>query len=46
MNLPIEKLPEGYPNATSDNLPGLVTQGKTRSETMEIAKDVDLSFSG
>jgi len=40
VNLHIEKLPEGYYLATSDNLQGLVAQGRTISETIEIAKDV------
>jgi predicted RNase H-like HicB family nuclease len=40
INLHIEKLPEGYYLATSDDLQGLVAQGRTVSETMEIARDV------
>ncbi|MDH5382800.1 MAG: type II toxin-antitoxin system HicB family antitoxin [Cyclobacteriaceae bacterium] len=40
VNLHIEKLPEGVYLATSKNLPGLVAQGRTISETIEIAKDV------
>lgn len=40
INLQIEKLPEGYYLATSEDLPGLVAQGKTLSETIEIAQDV------
>jgi len=36
----IEKLPEGVYLATSDNLPGLVAQGRTVTETIEIARDV------
>jgi len=40
VNLHIEKLPEGFYLATSDNLQGLVAQGRTISETIEIAKDV------
>ena len=40
MNLHIEKLPEGLYLATSDNLQGLVAQGRTIAETIEIAKDV------
>lgn len=36
----IEKLPEGYFLATSDDIQGLVAQGRTVSETMEIARDV------
>lgn len=40
LNLHIEKLPEGVYLATSDDLPGLVAQGKTIAETLEIARDV------
>ena len=40
VNLHIEKLPEGVYLATSDDVPGLVAQGRTVSETIEIAKDV------
>jgi predicted RNase H-like HicB family nuclease len=36
----IEKLPEGVYLATSDELQGLVAQGRTVSETLEIARDV------
>ncbi len=36
----IEKLPEGYFLATSEQVPGLVAQGRTVSETLEIARDV------
>ena len=36
----IEKLPEGYYLATSTDLPGLVAQGRTINETLEIARDV------
>ncbi len=36
----IEKLPEGVYLATSDTLQGLVAQGRTISETLEIARDV------
>jgi predicted RNase H-like HicB family nuclease len=36
----IEELPEGLFLATSDELPGLVAQGRTVSETLEIARDV------
>jgi predicted RNase H-like HicB family nuclease len=38
--LHIEKLPEGFYLATSDNIQGLVAQGRTIAETIEIAKDV------
>ena len=40
INLHIEKLPEGYYQATSDTIQGLVAQGRTIAETIEIAKDV------
>ena len=40
VNLHIEKLPEGVYLATSDELPGLVAQGRTIAETLEIARDV------
>ncbi len=40
INLHIEKLPEGYYLATSDNIQGLIAQGRTIAETIEIAKDV------
>ena len=36
----IEKLPEGGYLATSDNIQGLVAQGRTVAETIEIARDV------
>ncbi len=36
----IEALPEGVYLATSDDLPGLVAQGRTVAETLEIARDV------
>lgn len=39
-NLHIEKLPEGFYLATSDDIPGLVAQGRTVTETIEIARDV------
>ena len=40
VNLHIEKLPEGFYLATSDSIQGLVAQGGTIAETLEIAKDV------
>ena len=40
VSLHIEKLPEGYYLATSDVIQGLVAQGRTIAETIEIAKDV------
>ena len=36
----IEKLPEGVYLATSDDAQGLVAQGRTIAETVEIARDV------
>ena len=36
----IEKLPEGVFLATSDEIQGLVAQGRTLAETLEIARDV------
>ena len=40
VNIHIEKLPEGVYLATSDDVQGLVAQGRTISETLEIARDV------
>lgn len=40
VDIHLEKLPEGYYLATSDSLQGLVAQGRTISETLEIARDV------
>lgn len=40
VQLHIERLPEGVYLATSDEVPGLVAQGRTISETLEIARDV------
>jgi predicted RNase H-like HicB family nuclease len=40
VNLHIEKLPEGVWLATSDSIQGLVVQGRTVAETLEIARDV------
>lgn len=40
LNIHIEKLPEGVYLATSDELQGLVAQGQTVAETLEIARDV------
>ena len=36
----IEKLPEGVYLATSSEVQGLVAQGRTVTETLEIARDV------
>ncbi len=38
--LHIERLPEGVFLATSDDIQGLVAQGRTLNETIEIARDV------
>ena len=40
LNIHIEKLPEGIYLATSDQIQGLVAQGRTVVETLEIARDV------
>ncbi len=40
INLHIEKLPEGYYLATTEDIQGLVVQGQTIAETLEIARDV------
>ena len=40
VNLHIERLPEGLYLATSEEVPGLVAQGRTVAETLEIARDV------
>jgi len=40
INIHIEKLPEGHYLATSSTIQGLVAQGRTINETIEIAKDV------
>ena len=40
VNLHIEKLPEGVYLATSDEVQGLVAQGRTIQEAFEIARDV------
>ena len=36
----IEKLPEGIYLATSNDVQGLVAQGRTIAETLEIARDI------
>jgi len=36
----IEQLPEGLFLATSNDLPGLVAQGRTAAEALDIARDV------
>lgn len=40
LSIHLEELPEGGFLATSDDLPGLVAQGRTLAETLEIAQDV------
>jgi predicted RNase H-like HicB family nuclease len=40
IQLHIEKLPEGVYLATSDDMQGLIAQGRTLQETIEIARDV------
>jgi len=40
INIHIEKLPEGVYLSTSDDIQGLIAQGRTISETLEIAKDI------
>ena len=40
LNIHVERLPEGVYLATSDDLQGLIAQGRTVAETLEIARDV------
>ena len=40
INIHVEKLPEGVYLATSEDMPGLVAQGRTATEALEIARDV------
>ncbi len=40
LNLQVKELPEGVYLATSNDMPGLVAQGRTVAETLEIARDV------
>ena len=40
VNLHIERLPEGVYLASTEEIPGLVAQGRTVTETLEIARDV------
>jgi len=40
VNLHIEKLPEGVYLATSEDISGLVAQGRTITETLEITRDI------
>ena len=40
INIHVEKLPEGFYLTTSNEVQGLVAQGRTIAEVMEIARDV------
>jgi len=40
IQIQIEQLPEGLFLATSHELPGLIAQGRTVAEALEIARDV------
>jgi predicted RNase H-like HicB family nuclease len=40
INIHVERLPEGVYLATSEDVQGLVAQGRTLWETLEIARDV------
>ena len=40
INIHIKKLPEGVYLATSHDIQGLVAQGRTATEALEIARDV------
>ncbi len=40
INLHNEKPPDKFYLTTSDNIPGLIAQGRTTTETIEIARDV------
>jgi len=40
INIHVEKLPEGVYLANSEDVPGLVTQGRTAIESLEIAREV------
>ncbi len=40
LRIQIEELPEGVYLATSEDLPGLVAQGRTVAETLDIARDI------
>lgn len=40
VNLHIEHLPEGFYLATSDDIQGLIAQGRTLQETLGCARDV------
>jgi predicted RNase H-like HicB family nuclease len=40
ISIHIEKLPEGLYLTTSDDVQGLIAQGRTATEALEIARDV------
>jgi predicted RNase H-like HicB family nuclease len=40
ISIHVEELPEGLFLATSDEMPGLVAQGRTVAEALDIARDV------
>ena len=40
INIHLEKLPEGVFLATSEDIPGLIAQGRTATEAIEIAHDI------
>jgi predicted RNase H-like HicB family nuclease len=40
IRIQVEELPEGVYLATSDELPGLIAQGRTVAEALDIARDV------
>ena len=40
LRVQVEELPEGLFLATSEELPGLVAQGRTVAEALDIARDV------
>ena len=40
IRIQVEQLPEGLYLATSEELPGLVAQGRTVAEALDIARDV------
>ena len=40
LHLQIKQVENGHHLATSDDLPGLVAQGRTVAETVEIAREV------
>ena len=40
VNFHLERLPQGSYLATCESIPGLIAQGRTVTETLEIARDV------